>query len=259
MKAFRGYDIVGNIAIIKFKRGIGLLEKKKIAKKLLKEHKNVKTILEKTGKFSGRLRTLKTKWILGEKTKEALYKENNCVFRFNVDKCYFSPRLASERLEIAKMIKKGENVLVMFSGVGSYAIVIAKLSKAKKVVGVELSRKCNKYAAANVKRNNLNNVEIIQGDVRKALPKIKEKFSRIVMPRPNLKDSFLDAAFPRIKNSGIVHYYGFYNENEVEKLKELIMAEARKASKKVKILKIKEAGDIGVRKFRYRADLKLVN
>jgi tRNA (guanine37-N1)-methyltransferase len=254
----RGYDILGNIAIVKFQRGAKAAEKKKFALQFLKERGSVRTVLEKSEKFKGRLRTLKTKFVAGEKTKEALYRENGCAFRFNVDSCYFSPRLASERLEIAKFVKKGEKVLVMFGGVAPFAIVIARLSKAGKVLSVELGRECAKYAEQNVKMNKVN-VDLIQGDVRRIVPKLKERWDRIVMSRPNLKDSFLDVAFPAVKKGGIIHYYGFYPENEVEKMKELILREAKKAGRKVKILNVKKAGDIGVRKFRYRVDLKVLN
>ncbi len=252
------YDIIGNIAIIKFNKAIKSTKKKEIAAKFLKEHKNVSTILEKTGKFSGRLRKQKTLYLAGDKTKEALYKENNCAFRFNVESCYFSPRLASERKEIASEIKKGENVLILFGGVAPYAIVAAKHKKADKIISIEISKECNKYAKENIKRNNVN-VELVQGDVNKVLPKIKEKFSRIIMPRPNLKESFLNPAFKRIKKGGIMHYYGFYPEKEKENLKTLISEEAKKAGKKVKIHLIKRAGDIGPYKFRYRADIKVLN
>lgn len=255
-----GYDITGNIAIIKFKKGVKQTEKKKVANNLLKTQGSVRTVLEKSQKFSGRLRTLKTKYIAGEKNKEAFYKENNAEFRFNVETCYFSPRLASERKEIAAMVKKGEEVLVLFGGVAPFAIVIAKNSPASRVVSVELGRECSKYALENVKRNKLQNkVEIIQGDVNRILPKIKTKFDRIVMARPNLKASFLDVSYPKIKKGGIIHYYGFYNETDLAQLKELIEKEAKKAKRKIKILKIKKAGDIGVRKYRYRVDIKVLN
>lgn len=88
---------------------------------------------------------------------------------------------------------------------------------------------------------------------------MKEKFDRIVMARPNLKDSFLDVAFKRIKKKGIVHYYGFYQEKDVKGLRELVNSEAKKARKKIKILKVKKAGDIGPYRFRYRVDLKVLN
>jgi len=252
------YDVIGNIVIVKFSREEKLKDKRKWAERFLRGHKNVKTVLEKSGKIKGRLRTGKTKFILGEKTKEALYRENGCVFRLNVDSCYFSPRLASDRLEIAKKVKMGEKVLVMFSGVGPYGIVIGKLSDARKVVCVELGRECNNYAKENVKRNKLSDrVEIIQGDVRKVIPKMEKKFDRIVMARPNLKDSFLDVAFKVVKKGGIIHYHGFYKEEEKEKLVEMIKDEARKEGRKVKILRVKKAGEIGARKYRYRVDFKV--
>ena len=254
------YDVIGNIAIVKFDRKIKSNAKKKFALKFLKENRNVRTVLEKIGKFSGRLRKQKTKYLAGENNKEALYKENNCLFRLNVDSCYFSPRLASERKEIALMCRKNESVLVLFGGVAPFAIAIAKLSKVKKVISLELSRECSKYASINVKSNKVSDrVEIVQGDVKKKLKFMKEKFDRIVMPRPNLEDSFLNYAFPRIMIGGIIHYYGFYFEGEEEKLKELINNEAKRNGKKIKILKIKKAGDIGKRKFRYRVDFKVLN
>ena len=252
------YDVLGNIAIVKFKRGAKKNEKVGFAKKILGDYKSVKTVLEKSRKFHGRLRTLSTKYVLGEKTKEALYRENGCEFRFNVETCYFSPRLANERLQIAKMVGKGESVLVLFAGVAPFSIVIAKTGKPRKVVSVELGKECSKYALENVKRNKVK-VEIIQGDVRRVLPRMKEKFDRIVMARPNLKDDFLDVSFPKCKKGGMIHYYGFYDEDKLDELRELIYHEAQKAGRKVKILAVSKAGDVWIRKYRYMADIKILN
>ncbi len=255
-----GYDVIGNIVILKFSRDVKMSEKKKVAKKFLLQNKHVTTVLEKTDKIKGRLRTPTTKYLAGDKTKEALYKENGCEFRLNVDECYFSSRLASERKEIASMTKKNESVLVMFGGVAPFAIAIAKLAKPKKVISVELGKACCRYALENVKRNKLaGRVEIIQGDVRKKVPLLKEKFDRIVMSRPNLKESFLDVTFPNIKKNGMIHYYGFYNINEADKMRDLIIDKAREARKKIKILMIKKAGNIAPYRFRYRADIKVLN
>src|SRR3989338_5278124 len=273
----RGYDIIGSIAIVKFDRSVKNAEKKKFADDFLREHRNIKTVLEKTGKFSGRLRVQKTKYLAGEKTKEALHKESGCIFRLNVESCYFSPRLSNERAEISEIVKKDENVLVLFGGVAPFAIAVAKTKKPRKVISIELGRECNRYAADNIKRNKVSDkVGLIQGDVRKILPKMKENtkkssifgasktkrfevFDRIVMARPNLKDSFLDVTFPHIKKGGMIHYYGFYKESEVDKMSEMIEQEASKAKKKIKIMKIKKSGDIGPYKFRYRADIKVLN
>jgi len=252
------FDILGNIALVKFPEKTTAKEKKRFALEILERQKSVSTVVEKAERFKGRLRTIKTRHLAGDKTKEVLYKENGCEFRFNIETCYFSSRLSSERLEIAKQCKKGENVLVMFGGVAPFAIVIAKHGKAERIVSVELGRECNKYAIENVKRNRIKNVEIVQGDVKKKING-KEKFERIVMARPNLKESFLPWAFKASKKGTIIYYYGFYNEDDKDEMIELIDSEARKAKKKVKILRMKRAGDIAPYKYRYRCDFKVLN
>ena len=254
------YDVVGNVVIVKFSREVKRVAKVRWARAFLRANKRITTIVEKVGRFKGRLRVQETRHLAGERTKETLYKENGCVFRCNVDTCYFSPRLSQERLDVAQMVGKGESVLVMFGGVAPFAIVIARQEKAARVVSVELGRACNLYARENVKRNKVaERVEILQGDVRRVLPKMREKFDRVVMARPNLQDSFLDVAFPRVKKGGVIHYYGFYEGARVAELKELILEEAKKARKKVRILGMKKAGDIGVRKFRWRVDVKVLS
>jgi len=264
----RAFDLLGNIAIVKFPK-IKLTEKKKFAEKLMKDNNSVKTVLEKTGKFKGRLRKMETKHIAGEKTKEVLYKENGCVFRFNLDTTYFSPRLSNERKEIASKIKKGEKVLVMFAGVAPFSIVIAKNSKAGKVVSNEINRKANKYAEMNIRRNRLKDkIELVSGDIKRVAKKISKsrskslptppKFDVIVMPRPQLKDSFLEQAFMLSKKGTRIYYYDFCNVEEIDKIVEKIKSEAKKFRKNIKILKVKPAGEIAPYKIRVRVDLRVI-
>lgn len=251
------YDVMGNIVLVKFDRITSAREKKAFGLRFLKENAHVTTVLEKSDRIKGRLRTPTTRYIAGVRTKEALYRENGCEFRLNVDTCYFSPRLASERKELAGMVKKGEHVLVMFGGVGPFAIVMAKARKAREIVSVELGREPSNYAAENVKRNKVD-VRVIQGDVRRVVPRLG-KFDRIVMARPNLEDPFLDVAFKAAKKGTIIHYYGFYHQDLLHDMKELIANEAKKARKRTILLGVKKAGDIGSRKYRYRADIKILN
>ena len=250
------YDLLGNIVLVKFPPRTGKTAKLTFARRFLRERTSVRTVLEKVEGFSGRLRTQTTRFLAGERTTEALYRENGCEFRFNVDTCYFSPRLAAERAAVARFVKRREKVLVLFGGVGPFAIVLAKTKKPARVVCVELGRVPSTYALENVKRNRVA-VEVVQGDVRRVLPKMKETFGRIVMARPNLEDDFLDVVFGRVAKGGMIHYYGFYHESEVAKLGELIERRAREARRKIRILKVVRAGDIGPGWFRYRADVKV--
>ena len=270
------FDILGNIALVKFSKETKAKEKKKFAEKILKQHKSVKTVIEKTGKFKGRLRKQETKFIAGEKSKEVLYRENNCVFRFNVDKTYFSSRLNNERKEISEKINKGEDVLVMFAGVAPFSIAIAKNSPAGKVYSNEINREANKYAQLNIELNKVKNkVVLLNGNITKVVDKIKEglvidsvegkkipkKFDVIVMPRPQLKDSFLKQAFALSKTGKKgtkIFYYDFCKEDEIELIIEKIKSEAKKCKKKIKILNVKKAGEIAPYRFRIRVDFKVI-
>jgi len=255
----RAYNILGNIAVINFSKDVSNKEKKKLAEKILKDNSSVKSVLEKSGNFSGRLRKMKTSYLAGEKTKEVLYKENGCVFRFNIDTSYFSPRLSNERKELASLVKKGENVLVLFAGVAPFSIVIAKNSGAGKVVSNEINREANKYAKLNVKLNKVEDkVEIVPGDVKKVVAKLKEKFDVIVMARPQLKDTFLEDAFKVSKKGTRIYYYDFCNIDDVDLIVEKIKDEAKKAGKKIKILQKKSAGEIAPYKIRLRVDFIVV-
>lgn len=253
----RAFDMIGNIAIVNFKKGMKKEAKKQFANRLMKHNNSIKTVLEKVGKIKGRLRKISTKYVAGEKTREVLYRENNCVFRFNIDTTYFSPRLSNERKEIAEKIKKGEHVLVMFAGVAPFSIVIAKNSKAHKVMSVEINREANKYAKLNVELNKLKNkVEIVQKDVKKL--SLKEKFDSIIMPRPRLKNSFLEQAFKFSKKGTNIYYYDFCEVEKINDIVDKIKKQAKQSRKKIKILKIKKAGEIAPYQIRLRVDFKII-
>ncbi|MFH1787402.1 MAG: hypothetical protein ABH811_01275 [archaeon] len=255
----RAFDVLGNIVVVNFPKNLKSTEKMRFANKILNDNPSVKTVLEKTGKVKGRLRKPMTKYLLGEKTKEVLYKENSCIFRFNIDTTYFSPRLSNERKEIALMIKKRQDVLVMFAGVAPFSIVIAKNSNARKVYSNEINREANKYFELNVELNKVKNkVELINGDIKRVSNKLDKKFDIIVMPRPQLKDTFLEQAFKLSKKGTRIFYYDFCRADETGKVVEKIKEEAKKYKKKIKILKVKKAGEIAPYKIRIRVDFRIL-
>ncbi len=260
------YDLIGNIAIIKAEK---FGEKKSRAEKVeearaILTRPSIKTVLEKSTHVKGRLRKIQTKFIAGEKNKVVLYRENNCVFTFNVDECYFSPRLAHDRKEIAEKIKKTDSVLCLFAGVGAYPIVINKTVRPKKIVAIEISKACCSYFKKNLVLNNVSSdaIAIIQGDVKKKIgPGLMKKYGRfdvIVMTRPNLKESFLKPALFAAKKGTRVFYHAFCHEKEIGELTENLKQEARKLKKSIAIKKITAVGNIAPYKYRYRIEIVVV-
>ena len=254
------YDILGDIAIIKFPDETSKDEKILKAQELMNSNPSIKTVLEKANKVSGRLRTIKTNFLLGENKKETTYRESGCLFKLNVETCYFSPRLANERLEIAKLIskKKKAKVLVMFAGVAPFSIVIAKNSKPSKVISMELGKDCSKYAQENVIKNKVSEiVQVVQGDVKRVIPKLKEKFDFVIMPRPNLKDTFFKQGLFCSKKGTKIVYYGFSPESKKDDMILELEKEAKKLKRKIKIISVQEAGDIAPYEHRYRIEINV--
>ena len=151
----------------------------------------------------------------------------------------------------------------MFAGDAPFSIVIARNSDAKKVYSNEINREANKYAQLNIELNSLKSrVELISGDAKKVAEKLKKenkKFDVIVMPRPQLKESFLKWAFMLSKKFTRIYYYDFCSINETEKIVKKIRQEASKSKKRVKILKTKTAGEIAPYKIRLRVDFRVMN
>lgn len=204
------FDTVGSIAILEIRpalRAKGRL----IANALMRTHSQIKTVLRKDSAMAGKYRVRQFKWLAGRHTTEALYRESGCTMRVDLARDYFSPRLATERLRIAKLAKKGERVLALFAGVGPYALVIARNSRCAKAVAIELNPHACRLARENVKLNKLENrVEIVQGDVKKIVPKKYAKWAnRITMPLPQTGEDFLEAALAGAADGCTVHYYAF--------------------------------------------------
>ena len=140
---------------------------KLIAKALMNTHKEVNSVWQQTSSVSGDYRLRNLEHILGEKTTESHYKEHGCVYKTDLRKAYFSPRLSYERLRIAKLVHTEEIVLNMFAGVGCYSIVIAKYSEPMKVYSIDVNPFAFRYLQENIGINRVEKMVVpIKGDAK---------------------------------------------------------------------------------------------
>ncbi|MDE1873856.1 MAG: methyltransferase [Candidatus Micrarchaeota archaeon] len=224
----RGYDLYGNIAVIDAepRRAPGL------ARRLMRENKNVETVLRKGGAVRGRYRTRKFVYVAGRRNYLATYRENGCIFRFDIRKTFFSTRLAFERKRVSDSARNGENVVVMFAGVGPYAIEIARQNKRGRVVAIELNAAACRYARENAKLNKTANVVVEHGDVDAFVGKYSGFADRIAMPLPGDSFRFLPAALGMAAKGCTIHYYAFCkigeSGDEVAKLRLFFSKRRRK-------------------------------
>jgi len=252
------FDMVGDLAIFSDIPKELKNKEKAIAEALLKLNKHTKVVLKKTKKYSGLFRTPKLKILAGEKRKETELKENNISLKLNPEKTYFSVRLATERGRINKLVKPNESILVMFSGVGPYAINIAKNAKPKEIFSIEINPDACEYQKENILTNKVNNIRLFKGDVKTIVPKLKKKFDRILMPLPRGAEDFLGTALKSSKKGTIIHFYDFLHESEFKKAKEKIDKACKQLKKKYKILNLVRCGQFGPGIYRICVDFSIL-
>jgi tRNA (guanine37-N1)-methyltransferase len=240
--AVTSFDVVGDIAIIEIPEEL-VLKEKIIANTLLTLLKHVKVILKKKGIHHGTYRLQNYTVIAGEKRKTTIHKESGVRLKLNVEKSYFSARSSNERLRIASLVKKDESILVMFSGISPFPLVMAYNAKPKDITAIELNPDAHEYALFNTQKNKCGKIITpINGDVTKEVPKLGRKFDRIVMPLPKSAEEFLATALNASRKGTRLHLYQFGREDDIPAMKKVLRDLAVKAGHQIRILKTVKAG-----------------
>ncbi|MGB3210918.1 MAG: hypothetical protein WBB19_09470 [Desulforhopalus sp.] len=202
-----GYDVVGDIAIIIIPDEL-VHKERLIAGELLKNNKNINVVAKRAGLYGGEFRTIPLQILAGENRKETELKESGIRLLVNPETTYYSVRSGGERRRIAALVQQGESVLVLFSGVAPFPLVISRYSEAISIVGIEKNPQAHAYAVQNLRRNKkLHNIQLYQGDVKDVVPALKARFDRVVMPLPTRGEAFLPCALQALRPNGFLHFY----------------------------------------------------
>ncbi len=245
------YDIIGNIVLIKLPDQL-MDYKKNIGESILQSKKNIKTVcLVKP--ISGELRTRDIEIISGENQTKTKHKEFGLEFFVDIKDSYFSPRLANERKRIATLVKPDEIVVDMFTGVGPFAIMIAKYSKAKIIYAIDKNKKAILLAQKNVKINKV--VEKItlynkdSKDISKILKKEKKVADRIIMNLPFSSQNFFTIALDIISKKSVIHLYTIINEKKIKNLIDKLQTMSSKKNININSYKINKIKSYSPREF----------
>ncbi len=253
----RGYDVVGDIAVVIIPPELETCEKQ-IGEAILTSNRKIKVIVKRAGTYGGEFRTIPLKIIGGENRKETIHKEFGVHLFLHLEKVYFSSRSAQERMRIASLVIRGEKVLVMFSGIAPFPLVIAKHSKAKKIIGLEKNPVAHDYALKNLSLNKkLQNISLFKGDVCSLMPRLGKTFDRIVMPLPNKSENYLDTAIESLNKRGWLHFYEFQEKDRSALSIEKIMMASNRCGRDLLATNVFACGHTAPRIFRFCIDAQV--
>ena len=252
------FDVIGNIALIKIPENLEEY-KKNIAEAFLDTYKNIETVC-KISPVSGELRTREIELLAGGKSLETTHKEYGARFKLNVEKTYFSPRLANERKKIADQVKRNETIVDMFTGVAPFPVIISKHANPKIIYAIEKNKDAVEYAKENIKINRvLDKVEIIHADAKDIHNILKEKnvssVNRIIMNLPFSAYLFFEEALKVIKDDGKIHLFDFLKDEAIEERKKYLKEIAEKHDIFLKDLFCEKIKSYSPREFYIRIDI----
>jgi len=256
----KSIDIIGQVAIIEIP--LELQEYNvQIGEAILEVNSKVHTVLAKAGPISEKYRIREFEIITGKGETLTTHKEFGCIYRMDVRKVYFSPRLSFEHERVASQVKEGETVLDMFAGVGPFSILIAKRVGKVQVYAIDANPDAIRFLNENIVLNRVQGkVTPILGD---AAMVIKEHFvgkvDRAIMNLPEQAFGFIDSVCMALKPiGGIVHYYSFgIKPDPLGKAKEDLEQAVLKAGRKISFLNARTVKSTAPHEWQVAIDAKV--
>jgi len=254
------FDVIGDIAIIKIPVQLSGKERL-IGETLLRQMKNVTTVLRQDSDVQGEYRLREVSPIAGVENYETIYKENGVALRVDVRSVYFSPRLSTERSRIASLVSSGETIFNMFAGAGTFSFILAKSVNCT-VHSVDVNPEAIRFTEESLTLN-----KKLKGRVLPVLSDASDyanshagEFDRVLMPLPERSKEFLPAAIFSAKKSGaMIHYYVHVSQDLFDDrswiynhLKEIGLG------RNYEVLLWKRVREVGPRYIQAVADLKLL-
>lgn len=231
-KVHRSFDIIGDIAIIEVPDELAEHEAR-IAESLARAHKNIRGVFKKAGAVRGEMRTRELRHLWGRKNTATIHREHGCLYKVDVAKVYFSPRLAYERQRILRHARDGEVIVDFFAGVGPFSILLAK-NRDVTVYAIDANPEAYTLLKENILLNRVaDRVTALLGDCRHISPR---EADRVIMNLPLHSQEFLDLAFDVVKK-GVIHFYSVSCGEDLYTSKERLFREvAEEKNRKAIIL-----------------------
>lgn len=256
----RSFDVVGDIAILELDSELATFETA-IADAIMEVHPNVRAVFAKSGEVSGPERVRPLRYVAGENRTQTIHREQGCLFKVDLSKVFFSPRLSTEHQRIALLVDQGERVVDMFAGVGPFSILIAKRVGDVRMEAIDANPQAIELVKENARANKVESkIYAHLGDARNVVRQVlTQTASRVIMNHPSASKDFIDDACDALQPSGgIIHYYTFAGENwEEDSRREIQSGVEASGYVTERVLGIRRVREVAPMKWQVSVDIRV--
>ncbi|WP_456454453.1 class I SAM-dependent methyltransferase [Methanopyrus sp.] len=198
------YDVIGDVAVVQIPDELRGHERE-VGRAIMKVHRRVRAVFER-GPVRGIFRVRDLRRIAGKGPAITEHREHGCRFRVDLARCYFNPRLATERRLLAEdVVKEGSTVLDLFAGVGPITVILKRFVPSVDVTACELNPVAYRYLLKNLRLNRVK-ARAFLGDARE-VSRLVGKFDYVIMNVPKMAHRFVETAVRCVRPEGRLIYY----------------------------------------------------
>jgi len=218
----RSFDIVGDIVLIRLPSSLES-RKEEVGQALLSFVPAARIVGQDRG-VHGPERRRQVERIAGTGGWHTRHRENGLEFEVDVERAYFSPRLAREHERVAAEVQRGERVYDLCCGVGPFSLMLARDGRASHITAVDSNPEAVSLLRATQARYAWGSrIEVVEAPVEQFLPHAGA-VERVILNLPHEGIKYLPSVAPTIAPRGRLHYYEVTPRVEFERRAEGVVS-----------------------------------
>ena len=209
----RAFDVVGDIVLIRIPSE--LEGRKEAIGEALREFVPGARLVGFDHGVHGADRRRTVERIAGTGPWRTRHRENGVDLEVDVERAYFSPRLAREHARVAEEVRSGDRVYDLCCGVGPFSVTIARLGRAARVTAVDANPEAIDLLRATLARHPFGHrITPVATRLEEFLPDAAP-VERVVMNLPHEGIKYLPSVARTTAPGGRLYYYEVVPRSEL--------------------------------------------
>jgi tRNA (guanine37-N1)-methyltransferase len=218
----RSFDIVGDIVLVRLPEALES-RKDEVGRALLSFVPAARIVGLDRG-VHGPERRRRVERIAGTGGWCTRHRENGLELEVDVERAYFSPRLAREHARVAADVREGERVYDLCCGVGPFALLMARDGRASHITAVDSNPDAVSLLRATRARYPWGGrIEVVEAPIERFLARAGA-VERVILNLPHEGIKYLPSVAPTIAPRGRLHYYEVTPRAEFERRAEAVVS-----------------------------------